>query len=305
MRIGCSPAYCFAHFAEGLTYDDLVWAIKRVAELGFAGLQLETYASDQVAFYTAEHICEIRDLYQDLGLESSQFIIHSAKSGVSSADEAAWQAALNEVKRLVDVCHKLEVIHTVNVPASPPTECVASFYETYPGAVQPKLELPQAYRWQDFWKRYVEHVAQVAELVESAGMRFGIEAVPYGIVSNSDSMLRLFESLPEHRLGVIIDTGHMHFLREPFGLLCDKFAGRIYGTHINDNDGSVDDHNRPGEGTIDWLGLLRALQQSGYEGPLDLEINICQDPDDTYLQARKFLEKMVAKLGLQSEQARE
>jgi sugar phosphate isomerase/epimerase len=294
MRIGCSPAYCFAHFAEALRYDDLVWAVKRVAALGFAGLQLETYSSSQVQFYTDKHIRELRDMYRDHGLESSQFIMHSAKSGVCSLEEAAWKSALEEVRTLVDVCSRLEIVHTINVPASPPSECVVSYYETYPGATQPKLQLPADHSWQEFWKSYVNHVEQIAELVESANMRLGIEAVPYGLVSNSDSMLRLLESLPQRSVGLILDTGHMHFLRESFGLICDKFAGRIYGTHINDNDGSTDDHNPPGEGTIDWITLLAALQRSGYDGPLDLEINICNNPDNTYLGARRFLEdKMV------------
>lgn len=297
MKIGCSPAYCFAHFAEQLTYENLVWAIRRVGELGFSGLQLETYASNQVAFYTDDHIHDIRKLYGDLGLESSQFIIHSAKAGISSIDRAVWQSALDEIKHLVEVCVKLEIIHTINVPSAPPLECVLSYYETYPGATQPVLGLPDGRSWQDFWQIYVEHIDQIAQLVESAGMRLAIEAVPHGIISNSDSMLRLIESLPERHLGLILDTGHMYYLHESFTLLCNKLAGRIYGTHLNDNDGFSDDHNPPGQGNIDWHSLLSALQCCGYEGALDIEINLSSNPDNTYVEAKEFFEKQLNSVG--------
>lgn len=296
MKIGCSPAYCFAHFAEKLTYDDLVGAIRRVSELGFAGLQLETYASNQVGFYTDPHIRDIREMYRDLGLESSQFIIHSAKSGVSSIDTTVWQSALEEIKYLLEVCTKLEIIHTINVPASPPKECIVSYYETYPGATQPLMDLSHGQSWQNFWTAYIEHIDEISELVESAGMRLAIETVPHGIVSNSDSMLRLIESLPGRNPGIILDTGHQHYLHESFPLLCDKLSGHIYGTHLNDNDGSVDDHNPPGEGTIDWAILLKSLKNNDYDGSLDLEINLSEEPDNTYLEAKQFIEKILVSL---------
>lgn len=296
MKIGCSPAYCFAHFGEKLTYKDLLWSIRRVKELGFSGLQLETYASNQVAFYTDAHIHDIRILYGDLGLESSQFIIHSVKAGVSSIDSTVWGMALDEIKHLVEVCAKLEIIHTINVPSAPPLECVLSYYETYPGATQPILDLPSGWSWQDFWVTYVEHIDQIAEIVESAGMRLAIEAVPHGIISNSDSMLRLVESLPKRRLGLILDTGHMHYLHESFALLCNKLTSRIYGTHLNDNDGSSDDHNPLGQGNIDWRALLSALRSCGYEGALDVEINLSSNPDNTYTEAKEFLKKQLNSL---------
>jgi sugar phosphate isomerase/epimerase len=212
---------------------------------------------------------------------------------VASIDNKIWQSTLEEIKCLLDVCKKLEIIHTINVPSAPPHECVLSYYETYPGATQPVLGLPPGRCWQDFWKAYVQHIDEIAALVESAGMRLAIEAVPHGIVSNSDSMLRLTESLPDRNLGMILDTGHVHYLRESFTMLCDKLSGHIWGTHLNDNDGSVDDHDPPGEGTIDWSALFKALWNADYTGPLDIEINLSNDPDKTYLEAKKFLEQQL------------
>ena len=171
-----------------------------------------------------------------------------------------------------------------------------SYYETYPGSMIPVLSMPPGKTWQDFWQAYVEHIDEIAQLIESRGMRLAVESVAYGLLSNGDSMLRLIEALPNRKLGFIIDTGHLHYLRQAFPILCHKLTGRIFGTHINYNDGSVHDHNPPGYGNIDWPALLKALKQTKYDGPLDLEINLSDDPDDTYLQARKFLQEKLSEL---------
>ena len=48
------------------------------------------------------------------------------------------------------------------------------------------------------------------------------------------------------------------------------------------------------EGTIDWPGLLAALKADGYKGPLDIEINLSENPDSTYLRAKEFLEEVLS-----------
>lgn len=45
-------------------------------------------------------------------------------------------------------------------------------------------------------------------------------------------------------------------------------------THIHDNDIFSDSHNLPGFGKIDWAESMRALEEIGYEGVFNLEINL-------------------------------
>jgi sugar phosphate isomerase/epimerase len=43
-------------------------------------------------------------------------------------------------------------------------------------------------------------------------------------------------------------------------------------THISDNDGSGDQHRTPGNGSIDWKAVMRALREAEYDGLFNLEI---------------------------------
>ncbi|MCK4391952.1 sugar phosphate isomerase/epimerase [Candidatus Bipolaricaulota bacterium] len=51
----------------------------------------------------------------------------------------------------------------------------------------------------------------------------------------------------------------------------------------------VDDHRLPGEGSIDWPGLLRTIKAIGYYGPAVLELHPKGDPLAAIAEARKFL----------------
>ena len=50
------------------------------------------------------------------------------------------------------------------------------------------------------------------------------------------------------------------------------FGAHLIATHISDNNGSGDQHLTPGGGTIDWLAVMKALGEIGYEGLFNLEI---------------------------------
>jgi len=57
-----------------------------------------------------------------------------------------------------------------------------------------------------------------------------------------------------------------------------------------------DFHWAPGKGNIDWREVLRTLKKTGYEGYVDLEINVADDPDSTYVNAREYLDNILREL---------
>ena len=296
MRIGCSPAYVFAHFGEKLSYDNLIWSINKIAELGFAGLELETYNKDQMDIFTDEHIKEIKDLFLSLRLESSQFIGHSIKAEIASIDDKQRKIGIEELKRLVEICKKLGIIEVFNIPSSSPPELIVEYTETYPGAIQPIIAMPGNISWDKIWETHIETIAQCLDIIEKAGMKLAIEAVPFGVISNSDSFLRLAASINSDKLGLNLDTGHIFFQKEDLPVMIEKAGEKIFGTHICDNDGSIDDHWALGEGKIDWTGVLKAFKKIGYQGSLDIEINVAENPDDVYMESKKYLERILGKL---------
>ncbi len=70
--------------------------------------------------------------------------------------------------------------------------------------------------------------------------------------------------------GWCFDTGHVHCSRVPMSDL-RKVSVPPLSLHVQDNDGSGDQHSLPGDGTIDWKEFLDILHEIGYKGELVLE----------------------------------
>jgi sugar phosphate isomerase/epimerase len=93
---------------------------------------------------------------------------------------------------------------------------------------------------------------------------------------NAEQMAPIFDALPS--LNLTLDLGHAQLLSDKntsFGFI-EKFPDRIRHIHLHDNLGGVsqtDDLHLPvGKGAVDFDGILRRLNQTGYDGTLTLEL---------------------------------
>ena len=112
-----------------------------------------------------------------------------------------------------------------------------------------------------------------------------------------DAMLDALGNNPEKtNLGICIDVGHAHLSqdagRQPVRNYLERYRGALVHLHLHDNARDLDDHRSPGEGTIDWPGVLGALENVGYEGPAVLELHPSGDPLVAIEEARAFLESL-------------
>ena len=54
--------------------------------------------------------------------------------------------------------------------------------------------------------------------------------------------------------------------------LVRQIGKKLFTTHLQDNFGLNDDHQAPGFGYIDWEKLIPAILETGYQGPLMMEL---------------------------------
>ncbi len=96
---------------------------------------------------------------------------------------------------------------------------------------------------------------------------------------------RLFARYPKEFLGLCYDTGHANMVwRKEAPEILAQYGERLYAVHIHDNNGTMDSHWIPGDGSIQWEAVMETISKSAYEGPLLLEL-VCGDQDvDQYLR---------------------
>lgn len=77
---------------------------------------------------------------------------------------------------------------------------------------------------------------------------------------------------------VCMDTGHTNkasrFGNPKAGDVIRMIGKNITALHLNDNDTLTDQHKIPMTGTIDWNDTLNALEEVGYSGIYNMELNL-------------------------------
>ncbi|MBV9566513.1 MAG: sugar phosphate isomerase/epimerase and 4-hydroxyphenylpyruvate domain-containing protein [Hyphomicrobiales bacterium] len=130
-------------------------------------------------------------------------------------------------------------------------------------------------------ERMAAQLRQAAERAAKRGLRIGYEALAWGArVSTFGHAWRLVEKAAHPHLGLIVDSFHTLAIKDDFQPIANLKGDRIFFVQLADapkvsmDPLSWSRHFRcfPGQGDLDVPGFLAAVLQSGYSGPISLEI---------------------------------
>jgi len=101
----------------------------------------------------------------------------------------------------------------------------------------------------------------------------------------SSKVLEVVKNLDSNLFGICVDVGHANVGEEPVKAL-DVCMNHLLEVHVSDNNGDGDSHLVPGEGTMDWVGIINKLQEKNFSGNFVFEI---MDPyRDNTLPVQEF-----------------
>ncbi len=115
-----------------------------------------------------------------------------------------------------------------------------------------------------------ENIVALQNEASALGIHICVESLlPSCIGRNSRELSYILSAHPDLR--VCFDPNHL-FDESHVGLL-STVGDRVAAVHFSDYDGLDERHWMPGEGVIDWIAILKALSDVGYDGPLLYEVN--------------------------------
>jgi len=245
-------------------------ALRRIVCLGLTAVELIAWDRDTLdTYYTPGRVAALRALLDGEGLRLSEFV-HTLP-GLASPDAARRRAAVEDFRRAADVAVALGA-DTINTVAPYPCDIAVPPLTTRPLAQTWTAAVPPGLDWAANWHDYVEVTRQLCAICAERGLRYALESHPYRWVCGAVSLLRLIDHVGSPALGVNLDPSHMFPMGDLPHIAAYQLAGRVWHTHVSDNDGATNAHWRPGKGKIDWGAFLEALHETGYAGTISIEL---------------------------------
>jgi sugar phosphate isomerase/epimerase len=182
----------------------------------------------------------------------------------------------------------------------PPVEFVGP--KPYVGALRYgekyQVRMTDEFSWQRQWDALVESVRTCADIAADNGLTLILEPRVAEMIPNTDSMLRLMDWVERDNFKANFDCAHLNAQKEILPLSARKLAGRIGGVHFADNDGSDNRHLFPGDGNIDFEGVLRELHRQGFAGSLGIDLGSLPDLGARFRDCAAWLRERCASWGI-------
>lgn len=253
-------------------------AIRRIGTIGYDGIEIMADVPHAWPETTTDgDLTEIRT-----AIEQSALAISNINAFMMNAVQDFWHPSWIETD---EASRKQRIDHTKRA-LTMARQLGAACITTEPGG--PLEEGMSRDRAMDV---FVEGLTEVLEHAEREGVLLLVEPEPELLVENAGEFLELAGRIESPAFGLNFDIGHFFCVGDPLPETIERLAPLSRHYHFEDIAASrVHRHLVPGEGAIDFAGVIDAIRATGYDGWLTVELYPYLDnPDDAGRAARDYL----------------
>jgi sugar phosphate isomerase/epimerase len=247
--------------------DKLENSIRKVAQLGYDGVELALLDSNQV------NLPEINSLLREYRLElpviSTGQVFADARLWLTHPDSAIRQRTVERLKSLIDLASEFGAM--VNI-----------------GRVRGPLDLldPKASE-----ERFIEGIRKCGDYGRTRGVKIILEPVnryEINFINSVAEGMELLKRIAHPQIFLMPDLFHMNIEDASIGGSLKAAKDAIAYVHFADS-------NRwsPGDGHLDFPGVISTLKEIGYQGFATLEILPYPDPDTAASRGIKYIRKLL------------
>lgn len=140
--------------------------------------------------------------------------------------------------------------------------------------IHPNLQSTPIYDREEAQKLSKHYLKQLGELGEQLGVRVVVENVGFHdcALFDPEEFVNLFDEIPS--IDALLDIGHAHINGWDIPAVIQRLGKRLTTVHLHDNHAAYDEHLPIGEGTVEWEGIWKRLDQAQHEIALILEYQI-------------------------------
>lgn len=275
IKMGVSPAYFISKYGDDFSPSDVISSIPHLKDEGYNCFQIEIRYPDAVTYWDRFSIESLNHTCRDYGMYVSQFVCHHWMDHLSNSSQILMPFDIEFIERTLAIADQLPGCQQVTVPLA---KGIVDFELDPVGFDRIQVTL-------------IERLSFLLSKIKYHGKKMAIELQPGAFINGTDGYLQVCYLLGDDPdLCFNFDTGHANACKELVHLVPYKLGTRIIGTHLCDNLGLENHSWAPGDGTIAWSQLFKAMFQTGYQGAFDIEI-LCssEQVEAEYRKAKQFI----------------
>ncbi|WP_047151296.1 sugar phosphate isomerase/epimerase family protein [Aneurinibacillus tyrosinisolvens] len=265
----------YASFPVWLPAYPLEEVIKRIANIGYDGIEIG--AASPHAYpptLTRERRKEIKKVLDHYGLEVSSML--PALSGgpghnVASPIPEERRHTIEHYKDVIELCAEWGGKTVLYIPG----------WQVF------GTSRKQAWAWSS------EALKEISKTASDYDVTLVVEPTPFdsNLVDRCDDAIELMEEVNEPNVKVMFDTHHALYRKEVSTDYVYRMGKDLRHVHISDNDRLA-----PGQGRGDFVSVISALHEIGYDGYLAMELGFDRrdiEPDYVARQAFEYLKPLI------------
>ncbi|MEX0866208.1 MAG: sugar phosphate isomerase/epimerase family protein [Pirellulales bacterium] len=165
---------------------------------------------------------------------------------------------------------------------------------------EPGGQLAPGQTWSEGADIFYEELMPCVELAEQLEVLLLVEPEPELLIEKFGQYEEFMARIDSPWVGLNFDVGHAYCVSEDPQDWVAPMARHTRHYHLEDIAASrVHQHLIPGHGAIDFSATLAAIQQTGYDGWLTVELYpYIDDPDNAAREAREFLTNKLDELNI-------
>lgn len=235
---------------------ETAWGLRKTKEIGF----------DTVDVFADPLDIDVRErkLIKDVAdnLELPIVSVCCVAVGLVDFNPSVQRFHVDRVKRYLDMCYEFEARNLL---------LVLGEYIWQQEVIPPPEQ----------WQIGVESVRAVGEHARSLGLEIAMELEPFhlSLLNSIDAMVRFLDDvgLPE-TVRANCDISHLHLVQTPPEEV-GQLKGKIAHVHLSDCNGKTHGDLPPGRGITPIQEYLAAIQQTGYDGVVSIELEYSPEPE--------------------------
>lgn len=118
----------------------------------------------------------------------------------------------------------------------------------------------------------VDNFRYFGDIAQEKGIKIALENIFGGrFYSQIDDLVKLVSDINHPNVGYCFDCGHGNIDKVNHAETIKRMGDKLFELHLHDNDGTKDSHLPIGFGTIDYVEIIKALNDINYQNTATFE----------------------------------